>query len=243
MREHTSYLRDIIQAYLQQDSSLDRNVYMRVPAEMVIDDYEIMLLRKPLLGISESGLQWFVRYHGHHIETNKMNATRIDPCLLYPLNADENKTEGVNVLQVDDSYRCVTEEVLKDEDKGSRKFKSKPNQLVRGDTAICNGAEISIKTGHVHILNQGTKLRRRVLPNNQQELVITRAQAQYIGCCTRPDICSAVQMLGSSMANPTRNTFNQMKEVVALCHNTADVGLKFIPMDQATLKLALFTDA
>ena len=79
--------------------------------------------------------------------------------------------------------------------------------------------------------------------NNQKELVSTRAQAQYIGCCTRPDICSGVQMLASSMANPNLNTFNQMKEIVNRCHSTADVGLKFIPMDKESLRLALFTDA
>ena len=156
MPEFTSYLPDNTQAYFQSDFGLKRDLYMRAPAEMGLDNDEIL----PVYGIPESRLHWFVTYHCHRIETNNMNATRGAPCLLYRLNAEKKKTEGMTVLQVDDSYGHGTEEVLKDEDQGSHKFKSKPRQLVREeDTVIFNGANndnLKSQLGFVLILVDGS---------------------------------------------------------------------------------------
>ena len=57
---------------------------------------------KPLYGIPESGLHWFLTYQQHHIKNINMTATKSDACVLY--KRGENSPEGLCILQVDDSY-------------------------------------------------------------------------------------------------------------------------------------------
>ena len=73
MPSHTSYVRDISQAYVQSQTHLERLVYLRPPKEMGIASDELPLARKPLYGIPESGLHWFLTYHGHHLDRLNMS--------------------------------------------------------------------------------------------------------------------------------------------------------------------------
>lgn len=111
---HTSYVRDISQAYLQSHTTLKRLVYLKPPLEMELGPDELLLARKPLYGIPESELHWFITYQGHHIDRLNMSACQGDPCVLYKVVDPNtgNSPTGITVLQVDDAYGHGDEEFL-----------------------------------------------------------------------------------------------------------------------------------
>ena len=240
--EHTSYIRDISQAYVQSESSLERSIYLYPPPEMGLGEEEVLLVKKPLYGIPESGLHWFLTYHTHHVERLGMMATKGDVCVLY--KRGETTPKGLVALQVDDSYGHGEEKFLQEEETHSKRFQCKPRTLLTpGKPAPFNGTTIRIQNDGSHHLEQSGKLRGLCLPETQKDLVSVRAQAQYIGCCTRPDLCAPVQLLAPDVTQPTRATFSAMKKIVQWCHDTSDIGLRYIPLDMETLRLCLFTDA
>ena len=242
MPTHRSYTRDISQAYLQSQSKLGRRVYPNPPPEMGLADDEVLFVLKPLYRIPESGLHWFITYQAHYKERLGMRAVRAHPCLLY--RRDGDKLEGVTVLQVGDSYGHGTDNVLDEEEQGSKSFQCKPRKmLTAGDQANSNGVRVSILSGNTHTLTQSDKIRSLKHPESQQDFVSVREKAQYIGCCTRPDICAVVQLLASSTVNPLQSDYKILKKVVARCHETADVGLRYKPLDTQSTRLVLFTYA
>lgn len=56
------FLRDISQAYLQSDTSLEREVCIYPPPELGLPDETVLKVMKPLYGIPESGLRWYLTY-------------------------------------------------------------------------------------------------------------------------------------------------------------------------------------
>jgi len=86
-------------------------------------------------------------------------------------------------------------------------------------------------------------MRRLQKPESQEALVKTRALLQYIGPCKRPDIFASIQLLASEVSTPTSERYKKMSKVVKWCRNTSGIGLNFVPLDQETMRLALFIDA
>ena len=121
---HTSYVRDISQAYVQSDTKLDRLVHLRPPPEMGLQKGQILLATKPLYGIPESGLHWFTTYQRHHLDTLNMKACKSDPCVLSQDRAkdDERKAAAVVALQVDDAYGHGNDLFLMEEERYSSRF-------------------------------------------------------------------------------------------------------------------------
>ena len=97
------YLRDISQAYVQSTTSLNRDFYVRAPAEVSkilhLDTDRILKVIKPLYGIPEAGNHWFSTYHLYYTEKLKMAESTYDPCLLYTYQ----EGYGVIGLQTDDT--------------------------------------------------------------------------------------------------------------------------------------------
>lgn len=54
----TAYSRDIMQAYVQRGSNLERTIYLQPPHEMNFASNEVPKVVKPLYSIPESGLHW-----------------------------------------------------------------------------------------------------------------------------------------------------------------------------------------
>ncbi len=123
------YSRDISQAYIQSESKLERDVYVRAPPEMNLPPSKILKVLKPLCGIPESCLHWFVTYMNHYRMNLGMRSTRYDPCILH--KRDGGKLVGMIVLKVDESFGFGTEKIPKRRGKESRKFKSKPQHALR----------------------------------------------------------------------------------------------------------------
>lgn len=96
----TAYARDITQAYIQSSSNLERAIYMLPPPELRLSPGDVLKVVKPLYGILESGLHWYLTYLTHHIDTFSIKLARADPCVLY--RCREGSLDGRVLLQVDD---------------------------------------------------------------------------------------------------------------------------------------------
>lgn len=81
--QYSSYLRDISQAYVKSDGSLQRPVFLKPLPKMKIPDDMAIQAVKILYGIPEAGLYWFLTYSEHHIDNLGMKSTAYDPCVLY----------------------------------------------------------------------------------------------------------------------------------------------------------------
>ena len=62
------YLRDILQAYIQSDTELYRDLYIKPPIELEFAHNMVLKVIKPLYRIPEAGNYWFNIYHIHHIK-------------------------------------------------------------------------------------------------------------------------------------------------------------------------------
>lgn len=237
-----SFIRDISQAYVQSETRLERPVYVRALSEMGLGPDKVLLVTKPLYGIPESDLHWFITYHDHHTKELVMNSTRGDSCLLY--KRDESGLSGITALQVDDSYGHGTDEFFDTEENGSRRFKCKPRQkLETGISVMFNGCHITAYGSAGYGITQSDKRSKLKPPTTREEFVSNRALAQYIGCCTRPDICAAVQLLASATDDPSEKNYTSLQKIIKHCNNTTKSGLRYIPLDLNSIRFLLFTDA
>lgn len=94
-------------------------------------------------------------------------------------------------------------------------------------------------------MEQGNKLKNLQDPSTATALINIRAAIQYIAGCTRPDICSYVQLLSSAVTEPTPSTktYKELRKIVNRAKQTSKLGLRFVPLDLDTLSMFLFSDA
>jgi hypothetical protein len=86
-RDVKLYLRDISQAYVQLNTSLNRNFFIRPPLELAsqigLKEGEILRVVKPLYGVPEAGNHWFKTYHSYHVNQLSMEQSTYNPYLLF----------------------------------------------------------------------------------------------------------------------------------------------------------------
>jgi hypothetical protein len=236
------YIRDISQAYVQSHSYLERPVYLEAPPEMEVAENHVLVAQKPLYGIPESGLHWFLTYHGHHCKLLGMQESTADMCLLY--RHDPDGGTNMTVLQVDDSLGHGTKDFLNEEERASKEFIGKPRKiLAAGASVTFNGCDIRKDTDGGFLITQGDKLRSLAAPSNEDQAVRTRASIQYIAACSRPDLSSCSQLLSTKVINPDTQTIKELTKIVSWCHESADLGLRFVQLDKDSVRIALFADA
>lgn len=101
--------RYITQAYLQITKPLEHPVYIQPPAEMNFPDDVVLRVLRPLCGIPESGLHWYLTYLEYHLECSGMQRSTVDPSVLY--RRGKGLLELI-VLQVDYFLMLATDEFL-----------------------------------------------------------------------------------------------------------------------------------
>lgn len=99
-------------------------------------DYVLEIV-KPLYGIPESGLHWYLTYLAHHIEHLGMIRSTVDPCVLIKRN--ESGPSGLVLVQVDDSLTFGNDPFLAEEEAHSSKFQSKPRTFLDETPTTFNG--------------------------------------------------------------------------------------------------------
>jgi Reverse transcriptase (RNA-dependent DNA polymerase) len=239
-----AYVRDITQAYLQASSELERAVFLKPPVEMELPENMVLRAIKPLYGIPESGLHWFLTYSDHHKTILHMRQSMVDKCLFYK-RGNEGELPAVTTLQVDDSFGVGGKQFLIDEEKASAHFRTKPRKLIQiGKAVKFNGALVSRKGAGYYVLSQPDKLDRLATPCNDEDVISARAQMQYVASMSRPDLVSPSQLLAGDVRGPiSTSTYKRVRELVVYCKETADIGLNFVNLDPTSLRLLLFADA
>ncbi len=241
-KNHKPYSRDISQAYSQAHTNLERPVYLIAPPEMQLADDDVLLVRKPLYGIPESGLHWFLSFQGQHIKHLHMVPTKMDPCILS--SRSNGEIDGICALQVDDVFGYGTDAFLDKEDKVISKFKSKPRKILNpGEKIVFNGTTVKFEKDKSYRLCQKEKLQDLTNATTPTEFHSTRAKLQYIGVMSRPDICAQTQLLSNGTSDPSNEDYKKLNKIVEWCNKTSNIGLTYKALDLDTCRLCLFTDA
>jgi hypothetical protein len=164
----TLYLRDITQAYTQSKTQLNRNFFVRPPAELKLKDRSILRVVKPLYGVPEAGNHWFNTYHSHHITKLRMNQSTYDPCLLYTTGSTASKTTssgdngedtgfGIIGIQTDDTLILADKTFATNEADELKKaqFLSKEREcLTQSNPVKFNGGNIKLENDNSIVLTQ-----------------------------------------------------------------------------------------
>ena len=77
------YLQDILQAYVQLTTQLNRDFFIWPPPELGLPPGSILKVIKLLYGVPEASNHWFNTYHCHYTRQLSITQLTYDPCLLY----------------------------------------------------------------------------------------------------------------------------------------------------------------
>lgn len=77
-----AYTREVTQASVKSRTTLEGPVYIKPPLEIGLDAGTVWRAVKPMYGIPETALNWYLTYISHNIDTLGMRRSRCDPCVL-----------------------------------------------------------------------------------------------------------------------------------------------------------------
>lgn len=86
-------------------------MYITVAKDLALSSDEVLQVVRPLYGIPESGLHWYLTYLSHHLEKMCMKRTRYGPFLIVRREGGEHVR--LTILQVNDSLCMGTDKFLK----------------------------------------------------------------------------------------------------------------------------------
>lgn len=201
----------------------------------------VLKVVKPLYGIPESGLHWYLTYLDHHLTRLGMQRSMVDPCVL--LKRDKDGLVGTIILQVDDSFGVGTETFLHDEATAVTQFKHKPRQILGATAVRFNGLHISKLNDGKVLLGQHEKIEKLQTPSDEKRFASMRALAQYVGVNIGPDICAPVQLVAPGSEQTTAAEFKTLEKVIDFLKDTKDFKMVFTPLKLDTARLVLISDA
>lgn len=82
-------MRDISQACAQSTTDVAKPTYSRPPPELGLSDDYVLAVLRPLYGLPEAGLQWFLSYSNFHVDDVHMQLTSLDSCLMFKRSGKE----------------------------------------------------------------------------------------------------------------------------------------------------------
>lgn len=252
------YLRDITQAYVQSTTNINREFYAKPPKEMNLHQDSVVKVIKPLYGIPEAGNHWYNTYHQHHTDKLAMEPSTYDPCLL----VTHKRGVGIVGLQTDDTLLLSDSIFAKAEENELRKAKfiAKAREMLTPKAPIkFNGAIVVMEGGSITITQ--TKLcknlsaiqltplditssrgdtRKGVTPKDQY--VSQRARGAYIASVCQPE--SAFDLsFAAQVIDPKLEDFKTLNKRIQWQIDNHSRGLRYVQLDEASLKLIVFTDA
>ncbi|KAI0996165.1 hypothetical protein K3495_g12015 [Podosphaera aphanis] len=232
------YSRDISQAYTQSSSKLARDIYIYAPKEIELPKGTLLKVILPLYAIPEAGTHWFKTYHNHHTSNLKMIPSTFDNCLLF--NAD-----GLLGLQTDDTLIASTPKFIELETKELKNagFKAKPSEKLSVDKPLdFNGVKITLQRDGTLLINQLKQIKKIQLLDTSSftrgQYIAQRARGAYIATVSQPQASFSL----SHAAQVIRPTV-QGAELLNRCLSwqLAASGLRFVQLDQRSLRLVTFT--
>src|SRR6185437_12041696 len=102
------WIRDVTQAYVQSDTPIARDIFIRAPKELGIADGSLLKVLRPLYGIPEAAIHWWRTYSNHHKDKLRMQDIAYDLCLLHTKGVFGKEkrrndiAQGITCMQTDD---------------------------------------------------------------------------------------------------------------------------------------------
>lgn len=232
--------RDVSQFYVQSDIPLERPVDIEAPPEMNLGPDIFLRVVRPLYGIPESTLHWYLMYLDYH--THKLHMTRATtyPCIM--ISGNEDGLEGLIALQVDDTVTLVDGNFLQDEEEGPKQFKTKESKTVSNTPMGFNGIRISKDKDGVVYLDQIDKCDVLTIPITQKQFCSKPAMCQYIAVNRRPNTSETIQLIAPASENTTGQYFKILEKTIHHLKDTMKTGLKYAPVDMSKAKVMVFSN-
>lgn len=141
---------------------------------------------KSLYGVPESGLHWFMTYHGHHITELKMVTSTYDPCLPITDGTIEGNFAIVG-MQTDDTLMLATQQFIDAEEaiRERAQFRAKPTtRLIEDNLLEFNGCTLTMDGESIILKQKGQGQKIKVIdfkaPDRAQQYMEQRARGAYI---------------------------------------------------------------
>lgn len=255
------YLRDITQAYTQSKTCLNREFYIRPPAELQLDRGSVLKVVKPLYGVPEAGNHWYNTYHTHHVTKLDMQQSTYDPCLLY---SAKGTGFGVVGLQTDDTIILADATFATNEEIQLKESKllSKPReQLTQSHALKFNGGSITLQEDGSVLLTQERQcqniqtvtIKSKDLKNARgairkdvslkDQYVSQRARGAYVATVSQPEAAFDLSFAAQAVGPPTKEQIEQLNKRLQWQFDNSSRGLRFVKLDLDSLQLVTFTDA
>ena len=254
------YLRDISQAYVQSNTRLNRDFFVRPPRELKLGEGLILKVVKPLYGVPEAGNHWFNTYHRHHLDKLRMSESTYDPCLLY---TKDKSSFGVVGLQTDDTLFLANNVFATTEETelNTAGFLAKAREKLTTTTPIkFNGGQIKLDNDNSILLTQERQcqnlrlvtlkavnltssrgeVRQAVTPKDQY--IAQRARGAYIATVCQPEAAFDLSF-AAQVVNPKEEHAKQLNKRLQWQIDNPSRGLKFVQLDKDSMKLIVFTDS
>ena len=187
-------LRDIMQAYTQSKTQLNRTVICHLPVKLKkrYSESTILLVMKPLYSLAKAGNHWFAIYLDHHKEKLGIEMSPYDKCFLISKDCDENF--GIVRFQTDDTFNIGIEAFIKKEkiEIIEAKFKAKTRTILEISVSEnFNGCQMTIKAESIIVI-QKNQVKKLVLINikdnaKKQQYMEQRAHGAYIASICQPE--------------------------------------------------------
>ncbi len=256
------FLRDIIQAYVQSATALNREFFVRPALELGLPNTTVLKVIKPLYGIPEAGAHWYKTYHAHHIQNLTMLESSYDSCLLW-VNSP-SMGFGVVGLQTDDTLILADKIFTAAEEVKLQKAKllAKARDQLTIDYQIkFNEGFITLAADRSIYLNQESQCRClrlitlkkplnlvsscgliRKSVTSKDQYVAQRACSAYVATVSQPE--SAFDLsFAAQMVNPKEEDTKLLNKRLDWQIKHADRDIRFVQLDFISLKLVVFTDA
>ncbi|KAI1001842.1 hypothetical protein K3495_g6358 [Podosphaera aphanis] len=144
------YLRDISQAYVQSNTKLNRDFFIRPPPKLKVglglEENALLKVVKLLYGVPEAGNHWFRTFHNHHTKEIFMTQSTFDSCLLY---CHKPGLLGIIGLQTDDTLFLANDCFTNDEQTKLKEaqFPAKEHEKLTADHQLgFNGCIITLNS-------------------------------------------------------------------------------------------------
>ena len=240
------YLRDISQAYTQSSTHLNRDVFIKPPSELSLPKNIMLKIIRPLYGLAEAGTHWFHTYHNHHVEKLNMITSTFDPCLLIDNSRQQNSCSIVG-LQTDDTLILADEDFAAKEEAELKKakFHAKPRQrLSTGNPLYFNGAMVKLEVDESITINQSRQISKiQLVKQSPSEYIAQRARGAYIATVSQPERAFGFSFAAQVSGKPTEEQVNFLNKQLTWQSEHPDRGLRYVPLDLATLRVVVFTDS
>ena len=250
---------DIKTAFLRGSEQGDRTLGIEPPPELrerlKLQDCEVLQLLKGAYGRVDAPFLWFMELRSQLLKL-QFQQSPFDPCMFVLANETTGQTEGMIGVHVDDGLCCGSarfQSKLKELEKvfpfGShkkRKFVFTGLQIEQSaDNTITVQQSQYVKDIKPIVISRERKqqLEDVVTENERQELRALIGSLSYAAINSRPDLCSRIGWLQSSINKACVSTLVEANKILHEGKIHAETALRIQPIKLADIRFVAFSDA